>query len=351
MTESETIAESRLREITRSIFAAAGASPENAARVAAALVGSNLAGHDSHGVIRIPEYVAAMRSGELVPDASPEVAHETPVSAVVNGNWTFGQVSAAFATRLAVRKARESLLAAVGIVRCHHTGRIGEYAEMAAAEGIILIVMGGGLGNTRPLAAPHGGRRAVLGANPIALGFPTDGARPPVIVDFATTVIAGGKIQVARAAGTRLPTGAILDRDGRPSTDPNDFYNGGVILPFGGHKGYALALSVELLTAALIAPGTWAEEGHGGPVFGPSGHFLLAISPAVFGARDEYLRVVEETLARIKAVPPAAGFTEVQIPGEPEAQERERRSRDGIPIAPATWQAITSTAADLGVAT
>src|SRR5207244_3502775 len=152
---------------------------------------------------------------------------------------------------------------------------------------------------------------------------------------------AGGKIQVARAAGTRLPEGAILDRDGRPSTDPNDFYDGGMILPFGGHKGYALALSVELLTAALIGSGTWTEETHGGPIFGPSGTFLLAIDPAVFGAREEYLRVVEETLARIKAVPPAAGFAEVQIPGEPEARARERRSREGIPLAAATWQAIT----------
>src|SRR5262249_25318275 len=155
--------------------------------------------------------------------------------------------------------------------------------------------------HSHPLAAPHGGRRAVLGANPLALGFPTDGARPPVIVDFATTVVAGGKIHVARAAGTRLPEGAILDRDGHPSTDPEDFFNGGVILPFGGHKGYALALSVELLAAALLGSGTWAEEGHGGPVFGPSGNFLLAINPAVFGAREEYLRAVEETLARIKA--------------------------------------------------
>lgn len=200
-----------------------------------------------------------------------------------------------------------------------------------------------------PLAAPFGGRRAMLGANPIAAGFPLGARRAPMIVDFATTVVAEGKVRVARDAGEQLAPGAILDREGRPSTDPNDFYDGGMLLPFGGHKGYALALTAEMLAAALVAPALWAEEGRGGPVFGQSGLFMLAINPAIFGTRDDYYRIAEDTLERMKGVPPAPGFAEVLIPGEPEARARAQRSRDGIPLAAATWQALAAVAAELGI--
>lgn len=338
----------RLTDLVRALFVAAGAPDGNATRVATSLVDANLAGHDSHGVIRIPQYVAAMRSGEIVAAAQPEIAQETEASAIVDGHWGFGQVTTSFATQVAVAKAKQTMLAAVGVTRLHHTGRLGEYPTMAATEGIILLLFGGGLGGL-PLAAPFGGCRAVLGANPIAAGFPLGPDYSPLIVDFATTVIAEGKVRVARDAGQSLPMGAILNREGFPTTDPNDFYDGGMLLPFGGHKGYALAVAAEMLAAALVAPSRWTEAGRGGPVFGQSGLFALAIDPAIFGTRDEYDRIADATVARLKGIPPAPGFAEVLIPGEPEARTRAERLRDGIPVAAATWQAIVAVATDLGI--
>lgn len=340
----------RLADLARAMFIAAGAPAESAERMAAALVDANLAGHDSHGVIRIPQYVEAIRSGEIVAAARPQIVQETEASAIVDGHWGFGQVTTAFATHVAVAKAKRAMLAAVGVIRLHHTGRLGEYPTMAAANGVVLLLFGGGLGGF-PLAAPFGGRQAALGANPIAAGFPLGSGRSPLIVDFATTTVAEGKIRVARDAGQQLPPGAILNRDGLPTTNPNDFYNGGMLLPFGGHKGYGLALVAEMLTAALVAPSRWSEEGRGGPVFGRSGLFMLAIDPAIFGTRAEYERIAEETVAHLKSIPPAPGFDEVLIPGEPEARSRMQRLRDGIPLAAATWQAIVAAATDLGVDT
>lgn len=336
-----------LEALARRLFGAAGAPPTHAARVAASLVGANLAGHDSHGVIRIPQYVAAIAAGTLVPAAEPRIARDTGMGVLVDGGWTFGQVSCSFATEIAVERARAHGLAAVGVVRCHHTGRLGEYAEQAAAAGSILLVFGGGLTGI-PLATPFGGRVPALGANPIAAGFPVAGDAP-MIVDFATTVIAEGKIRVARDAGKPIAPGAILDREGRPSTDPDDFYNGGMLLPFGGHKGYALALVAEMLAAALVGPGDWAEDGRGGRAFERSGAFFLGINPDLLGTRDDYLQRARATLAAMRAVPPAPGFTVVATPGEPEQRTAETRRRDGVPLAGATWDTLSACAAELGV--
>jgi LDH2 family malate/lactate/ureidoglycolate dehydrogenase len=333
--------------MARTMFEAAGTPPAAAARVAASLVGANLAGHDSHGVIRIPQYVAAIRAGELLPAAQPRVVRDTLSGLLVDGGWTFGQVACSFATDLVVARAQSQGLAAAGVVRCTHTGRLGEYAEQAAAAGSILLVFGGGLTGS-PLAAPFGGRAKALGANPLAAGFPVAGGAP-MIVDFATTVVAEGKLRVARDRGEQVAPGVILDRAGQPTTDPNDFYNGGMLLPFGGHKGYALALVAELLAASLVGPGDWAEEGRGGRAFGRSGIFFLALSTDVLGTRDAYLQHAAATLGAMRAVPPAPGFSAVVTPGEPERTTAALRRREGVPLAPATWDALLTCASGLGV--
>jgi LDH2 family malate/lactate/ureidoglycolate dehydrogenase len=338
----------KLRQVGRAVFRAIGSPDPIAARVADALVDANLVGHDSHGVIRIPQYVDAVRSGEVVPDAEPKLLRETTVSALVDGGWGFGQVTAERATREAIARARAHGLAAVGAVRCNHIGRVGEYPEMAAGEGLVAFVSAGGFGGRGGRAAPFGGREGLLGTNPLSFGFPS-GRGLAMLVDFATTAVAAGKIQVARAKGTPLPPGSILDREGNPSTNAEDFYQGGVMLPFGGHKGYALAMVVELLGRVMTGADDFAEGERGGAVYGHSGALVIAIDPGVLRDREAFAQGVDETLARVRAVPPAPGFTEVMVPGDPERQTRQRREREGVYVEDATVEAIRRTGAELGV--
>ncbi len=337
----------QLLRVTGSVFRATGAPEDIAARVAESLVDANLAGHDSHGVMRIPQYVKGIAEGEIVVDARPEVAGENAATALVDGHWTFGQVAADYATRVAVRKAREMGVAAVGLVRAHHVGRLGEWSELAASEGVILLAFAGGFGGGHG-AAPYGGAGIAYGTNPLSIGLPA-GERPTVMVDFATTAVAAGKIRVAMAKGEQLPPGCIVDSQGRPTTDPSDYFAGGFMVPFGGHKGYGLAVAVELLAQALTGAETFAEANLGGPVYARSGALFLALDPGLFRPRGEYARRVEATVDRIKAIPAAPGFAEVLLPGEPELNMRRRRRVEGIPVAEATWEAIRKAGAPLGV--
>jgi hydroxycarboxylate dehydrogenase B len=339
-----------LRAAGTRIFGAVGAPDEIAARVAHSLVGANLAGHDSHGVIRIPSYVRAVRSGEVIPDASPELVRETEVSAVVDGGWAFGQLTAERATRVAMDKAREHGIAVVAAVRCTHIGRLGEYAEMGAAEGMIVFLAAGGLTGKRGQVAPYGGGRGVLGTNPLAFGFPGGSDEFPVLLaDFATSAVAAGKIMVARAKGAPLPPGSIQDAEGRPSTRADDYASGGSLLPFGGHKGYGLMVVVELLGRVLTGSSGYAENGRGGDVYGQSGTLVLAMDPGLFRDRAEYDRDADATLRRIKGIPPAPGIDEVLLPGEPERRARADRERSGVPVEEATLEAIRETAASVGL--
>lgn len=328
-----------LTSLTSSILRAVGASDENARRVAKSMVDANLSGHDSHGVMRTSQYVAAIQAGELLPSAAPTIAHDGGASVLVDGNWTFGQISCSWATDLAIDRAKEFGLATVGVVQCHHTGRVGEWATIAAEAGVITLLFGGGLGGA-PLAAPYGGRRPVLGANPIAAGFPLGPDQDPMIVDFATTVVAEGKIRLAAARGQQLAPGSILDEAGRPTTNPSDFYNGGMLLPFGAHKGYALALTAELLASALTGAPTWAEAGRGGAAFGKSGLLMIAMRPDLLGASEAYFDLAHSMLEQVSGIPPAPGFQEVLIPGQLEVRSRRTRLTTGIPLAVAVWQEL-----------
>ncbi|HLH74150.1 MAG TPA: Ldh family oxidoreductase [Chloroflexota bacterium] len=331
----------RLHDVTRRIFEGAGTPPDLAAQMADVLVEANLAGHDSHGVIRIPAYVDAIHQGSLVPAARPEVIQETPGSALVDGKYGFGHIAAAFGTDVAVRKAKESKAVVVSIVRCNHIGRVGEWGSRAAAQGVIAIVTVGG-GGGPGAAAPFGGAARALGTNPISIGIPA-GEQPDMLVDFATTAVAEGKIQVARAKKAPLPPGCILDKDGNPSTNPEDFYAGGMLLPFGGHKGYALSMVVEMLGSALSPGQHYNREGRGGAAV------IIAVDATTFRPRDDYDKAADSTLSRIKSIPPARGFSEVLLPGEPELRSKAERLETGIPVAEATWEAIIKASQSVGV--
>lgn len=339
---------SALIEISQKIFEAVGCPGDIAKRVTTALVDANLCGHDSHGVIRIPTYVEAVREGHVVADAHPSVIRQTGVTALVDGHWAFGQVSAASAAEVAIEKAKGAGVSMVGIVRCNHIGRLGEYATMASDAGVALIVTAGGFGGRGVSAVPFGGSKPLFGTNPISVGIPS-GVQPDVLVDFATTAVAAGKIEVARAKKAPLPPGSIVDREGRPTTDPEDYYRGGALLPFGGHKGYALSVMVEFLGRVMTGADSFAEGTRGGPVYGHSGTLMLAMDPTVFVDAAQYADAADATLARLKAVPPAPGTAGVMIPGEPESRSRAERLVNGIPLAEDTWDRIQSAARALGV--
>lgn len=341
MAEVQVVKAEALEGLARSIFAAAGAPEDVAAHVAAHLVKANLSGHDSHGVIRIPRYVQLIDEGTLVPHARPEVVREWPAAAVVDGRRGFGQVAASFALEVAMRKAETQGVGAASIRRCNHIGRLGDYTETAAERGYIALVTYGTAGPNSGHAAPFGGAARHLGTNPWSVGVP--GSTPPVVVDFATTVVAEGKIQVARAKHAPLPPGSIVDKDGNPTTNAEDFYAGGMILPMGGHKGYGLSL-----VAALLGAGLTAEQVAGGGRGG--GVFVLALNPRAFAEPEHFFGTVAAMARAVKEVPPAPGFDRVLLPGEPEALSRAERRAHGVPLPAETWEALARTAERLGVA-
>jgi LDH2 family malate/lactate/ureidoglycolate dehydrogenase len=342
----------QLKQMTYAIFMAAGAAQPNAERVAEALVDANLAGHDSHGVARIPQYLQAIAAGQLDPAARPAVLKETALSLLLDGKWSFGQVGAQMCMQEAIRRAKTHGMAIAALVRAYHIGRLGEYSEMAHDAGMIALVTTGGLGG-RHIApgagmAPYGGARAVLGTNPLSFGFPA-GAQPPVMADFATSTVAMGKVNLARAKGEALPPNCILDRHGNPTTDPNDFYDGGVLLPFGGHKGYGLAVVVELLSQALTGSDTCGDAKESGGLYMLAGNVFLVLDPALFRPKEDYGAAADAIIQKIKAVPPAAGFSEVLVPGEPEQRSKARRRQEGVGIADGTWKALQEQAAKLNL--
>lgn len=326
----------KLHQITKQIFCAAGAPPDLSEQVAEVLVANNLAGHDSHGVLRIPEYLQSITDGEIIPTARPEILNQTGVSALITGNWALGQVIGNYAADIAIDKALQSGVAAVSVVQASHTGRLGVFTERAAEKGVVMFMTIGTV--DRPMTAPYGGAAAVLGTNPLAFTFPHAGGAP-ITLDFATSAIAAGKIKVAKARHEQLPPDALINKHGQPTTDPADFFDGGVMLPFGGHKGYALAIIAELfggpLTGSESFPGVTAR----------SGIFFFALKADLFRSMDSYDQALSTLVDKVKAIPPAPGFKEVLLPGEPEAQYTKTRTLNGIQVPDDTWSAICESAA------
>lgn len=331
-----------LSRTSSSIFRAAGAPDDIATLMAHSLVDANLAGHDSHGVIRVPSYIEQVQAGDLQPGVRPRVERDGVALVSVDGGWGFGQYAAHYCMDLALKKAAETQVALVTLTRSNHIGRLGEWAEQAAHAGMVGMVAtswGGG-----PFAAaPFGGVGKVMSTNPIAFGIPLEDGQPPFVLDFATTAVAEGKLRVARAKGATVPDGWIIDPQGNPTNDPEDFYRGGMLLPFGGHKGFGLAMVVELLSVALTgADATADEKGRA------NGAIFLAIDPAAVRPLDQFRAAAERLNTRVTNVPPAPGFDGVMIPGQPESRSREARRREGISIAESTWEAIQATAQQVG---
>ena len=335
----------KLTEITDQILKAAGARSDYAEIVADHLVNANLAGHDSHGVIRTPHYVRSMEKGDLRPTAEPEIVEETASMAQICGNWTFGQVIAKQATEIAIDKAREQGVGLVSMYHEGHTGRIGAYAEMGAAAGMASMIWDGCLGGPRSIVVPLNGTGRKIGANPIAMGFPS-ATHGTVLLDFATSISAAGKVMVAVDKGEQLPGEWIVDSDWQPTSDPTKLAEGGALRPMGlpyvGHKGYALAMMVGLfsLMASLRSDNQPPLEDRWGTV-------ILMIDISRFGAVDVFEAQVDTLIEYVKADPLEG---EVLYPGEIEARRRAERLANGIDLPEATWSEISACAERLGVA-
>jgi LDH2 family malate/lactate/ureidoglycolate dehydrogenase len=289
-----------------------------------------------------------VRQGAVDASAQPRVVSVRGATALVSGDWAFGQLTGRAAMDEAVRLAGEHGVGMTAAVRCTHLGRLGEFVERAAERGCVGMVWLGGL---NPVAAPYGGTQRALGTNPMAVGFPST-EPDPVVLDFATTVVAAGKIAAARAANRPLAPGLLVDPEGVPTTDPEVFYHGGALLPFGGHKGYALSVVIDLLGQALTgsdrppAPSlprdSTADQRRSGALF-------CAVGVGAFRPADEAKLTARDILNRMRDVPPALGFDRVLTPGQPEMLTRRERSTTGIDLAETTWRTIRETALNAGL--
>lgn len=334
-------------EICRRVFASWGAPDDIADCVARSLVGSDLAGVSSHGVMRIASYHGFLRAGWLEPAARPDVVLEAAGSATLDANWGFGQVAFWQALEIAIAKSRETGTAGVGVRNSGHAGRLGEYVEHAARKGVIAVVMASNGRPGGPLA-PFGGAQRSLGTNPIAAGSPA-GDRPPFVMDFATSAVAAGKLHLMPGQA-EIPEGWALNAEGHPAHTVKEALDGGALLPFGGHKGYALALLVELLSGALTGNGVTERPGPT-PTEGAGGNpgFILALDIAHFTDPEQYAAATDAFFGRLKGIRPAPGSPGVMIPGEPEARERTVRATAGITVSDATWGQILEVAGQHGV--
>jgi hydroxycarboxylate dehydrogenase B len=341
----ETIAASQLEVLATRIFAALGVPDGDAAWVGRLLVRANLRGHDSHGVIRIPQYVGSIRKGETNPRPALRVIAETQTTAIVDGDLGLGQVVARRAVEVALEKAARLGLAAVGTRRSNHIGRLADYAELAAERGFVGLVWTNA--PTAHSVVPHGGLDRRLSTNPLAVAVPGPGGSVAISVDMATSIVAEGKVRVKRNRKEPLPTGWAIDPAGRPVTDSEAFYGPprAGLLPAGGHKGTALGLIVEVLGGILAGEGAIGDRT--GPVH--NGTFLLLIEVARFLPLVDFTGQVSDLVQWVKSATPTPGVTEVLVPGEPEARSEARRRADGVPVEAETWRQIEEIAAELGV--
>ena len=335
------IQEKDLFDYSKRIFEAANAPTEHAECVARLLVNANLVGHPAHGVIRIKQYVEAIKTGNIDPQAKPVIEVDTHCYANVNGNRSFGQIAATFAMDVAIKKAKQEGLSMVGCYNLSHVGRLNDYVTMASGEGLVAIAFCNGGG---PNVAPYGGRERVMGTNPIACSVPSSSGKS-MVMDFSSAASAEGKLREARNKGERVSEGILLDKYGNPSTEPNDFYDGGAILSIGGHKGSALGLMMEILGGIFTGGRCSVFEDY---VEG-NGILFFVMSPDLFRKRADFDKDIELLYTAVTGSKKAAGFEKILFPGEPEAEHREKSSREGIALDDKAWETISGIGDSLNV--
>ena len=342
--------EHQLFEFAKSLLSAGGANDDEAAIVARSLVGANLRGHDSHGVMRIPFYVGRIAEGILQPGAEVTFENETAASVVCDGGWGFGQVSSLKLMDRLIKMAESSGVACGTLRRSAHIGRLGEYAEVATEKHMAVIICANTLGAAQRVA-PVGGKRPRLGTNPICIGMP-GGKEGPFVLDFGTSATAEGKVRLKKIAGQTVPEGWVLDPDGQPTTDPNQLYGDppGTILPMGGdqaYKGFGLSFMIEMLCGGLS--GGLCAHPNPPPAIGNCAVFIV-MSPERLAGYDSLATQVSQLEEYVRGVPRIDGVSEIILPGDPERRTLADRQANGIPVDDGNWEALTTLATKLGVA-
>jgi uncharacterized oxidoreductase len=341
------VSAAELHRIGKALLVAAGSPPEEAETVMRHCVDANLAGHDSHGIIQIPTYVDRIQVGHIVPGAPFVIVQESATTSVIDGHWGFGYTVSERAMQLTIDKAARANVAATTVFRQGHIGRLASYTLMAAQADMIGLITADS-GRSTKQVAPFGGREARIGTNPLSIAVPSD-LEGPLFVDMATSAVAAGKISVAVARGEPVPLGWIVDRDGRPTTDPNQLRKGGALLPLGGSEGYkgsGLAVIVEILCGLLTGLGFGMD---------PTGRhndgcFMAVFNVSAFRPLAEFKREVAEFARYLKATPPSEGSQGVLYPGEIEYLREQDRRAHGIEVEPATWTRLVELAGHYGLA-
>jgi uncharacterized oxidoreductase len=347
---SKTIQAAQLRRTVAAVIAAGGSQPQEAQAVADNLVLANLSGHDSHGVGMVPRYIDAVLEGGLKPNTGIAVNVDAGSLLAIDGQRGYGQVVGQQAMALAIARAEQAGSCVMTLAHAHHLGRIGHFAEMAVARGLVSIHFVNVL--SRPVVAPFGGGDGRYGTNPFCAGIPLAG-REPVVVDFATSRVAQGKMRVAHNERRRVEAGLLIDEKGQPTTDPGVVVvpqpGGmfGALLAFGEHKGYGLAMACELLGGALTGSGTWHRPADTArSVY--NGMFAIVVDPRKLGTQEVFAREALAFVDWLKQSPPAPGGDGVLLAGEPERAARRERERSGIVVDDQTWAEIVAAGAKVG---
>ena len=304
------------------------------------MVEANLRGQDGHGVLMLPRYMDQVKKGTMKFGVKVETVRETPSTALLNGNWGFGQVIGVRAMELAIKKAKDHTIGFVGVINCNHIGMLAHYPMMALEHDMIGVT----LCNSSPEVAPYGGRMRKLGTDPICVAIPANREKP-IVLDMATSVVAAGKVRAKYVKGEKTPEGWIIDNDGQPTVDPSVFMSlKGMLLPVGGYKGFGLSLVVDVLGGALTGAGCSSTEFQRG-----NGVIMYAIKIESFTPATTFKERVDNLIRSIKSTPTAPGYSEILVPGEPEFRTMEERSKKGIEVDDMTWQALRSLGKELGL--
>lgn len=312
--------------------------------VAESLIEADLCGHDSHGVMRLLEYVAKIDQGDLAPNADLLTVRETASVLVCDAQRGFGQIQCRRFTDRAIEKALQEGVCSGVMRNCGHVGRLGEWVERAAARDCAALMSVNDNG-TELCVAPPGAAEGRLGTNPIAIAAPTD--ENPAVLDMSTSVVASGKVTVRRLAGQPCPEGWLQDANGAPTTDPNVLSQSppGTLLPLGGYKGFGLSLLLDMLVGGLS--GGCSPSSDGGPAM-TNNILLLVWSPEKFAGRDHFVRTAQALVDFVRGAAVADSTTGPRIPGDRSREIHAARLRDGLVLDRGAWLELQSLAERLG---